>query len=150
LQHCEKDSYPFIHYDFYFSYTFLIQSADSAAATSKYLAEDTSEINKLLTQGYNFAVNGYMDQAMPLALSAQLIAKKTIYLPGICKGMNLQSYILIRQGNYDSSLIILKKALIIGRTLKDSSLQSTSMLYLANAYSNKGNHSTAIEFITRD
>jgi serine phosphatase RsbU (regulator of sigma subunit) len=131
-------------------FAFLTTSAFSQSIHQQQSAStfdaDTSRINKLITQGYNFAVNGYMDQAMPLALSAQLIAKKTGYLAGICKGMNLQSYVLIRQGNYDGSLVILKRALIIGRALKDSTLQSTSLLYLANAYSNKGDHSTAIEF----
>ncbi len=107
---------------------------------------DTAKINKLISQGYTFAVNGYMDQAMPLALSAQLIAKKAVYLTGLCRGMNLQSYVLIRRGNYDSSLVILKRALIIGQALKDSALQSSTLLYFGNAYSNKGDHSTAIEF----
>jgi serine phosphatase RsbU (regulator of sigma subunit) len=107
---------------------------------------DTSKINKLILQGYNFAVNGYMGEAMPLAMLAQLESQKARYLEGMCKGRNLQSYVLIRQGNYDSALVILKNAIIIGKALKDSALQSTSLLYLGNAYSNKGDHSTAIEF----
>lgn len=108
--------------------------------------KDTSKINKILLQGFNFAVNGHTDKAMPIALSAQMLSKKAGYLHGICKGMNLQSYTLIRKGNYDSALVILKKALIIGKALKDSSLQSSSMLYLANAYSSKGDHTTAISY----
>lgn len=120
------------------------QSIQKRSSTT--FTTDTNKINKLITQGFNFAIDGYMDQAMPLALSAQLSAKKAIYPAGVCRGMNLQSYVLIRQGNYDSSLVILKKAILIGQTLKDSALQSSTLLYMGNAYSNKGDHSTAIEF----
>ncbi len=114
--------------------------------SSTSFVNDTSNINKLLVQGYNFAVNGHMDKSIPLALSAQQMSKKIGYLQGVCKSMNLHSYNLIRQGNYDSSLVILKKALIMGQTLKDSALQSITILYLANTYSSKGDHSTAIEY----
>jgi serine phosphatase RsbU (regulator of sigma subunit) len=131
---------------FIFRYASTYSQSTPQKQPSNSFTADTIRINKLIAQGYNFAVNGYMEQAMPLALSAQLNAKKAMYLAGICKGMNLQSYVLIRRGNYDSSLVILKRAIIIGQALKDSALQSTSLLYFGNAYSNKGDHSTAIEF----
>lgn len=125
----------------------VLQSQQTVHTSSSInFSSDTSKINKLLVQGYQFAANGHMDKAMPLALSALQMSKKVGYLHGICKGMNLQSYTMIRQGNFDSSIVLLKKAMIIGKELNDSSLQSSTILYLANAYSSKGDHSTAIEY----
>lgn len=108
--------------------------------------KDTNRINTMLKQGFNYALNGHMDKAMALALKAQVLSQKAGYLQGICKGMNVQSYTLNRQGNFDSALVLLKRALIIGERLNDSALISSSTLYLANAYSSKGDHPTAVGY----
>lgn len=108
--------------------------------------KDTGRINAMLKQGFDFALNGHTDKAMALALRGQVLSQRAGYLQGICKGMNVQSYTLNRQGNYDSALVLLKRALIIGERLNDSSLISSSTLYMANAYSSKGDHPTAIGY----
>lgn len=134
---------------FAFSGDLPIYGQDDGLNPSIQFKKDTAKINLMLQQGFNFALNGHMDKAMSLALNAQTLSRRLNYQKGICKGMNVQSYTLNRQGNYDSALVLLKKALFMGEKLNDSALISSSMLYLANAYSSKGDHPTAIDYYFR-
>lgn len=134
----------------FFCNSFLLHGQTNAAALPPPSDKtNTNKITQLLKQGYDLTVNGYPDKGLSMALAAQTLSKKNNNIIGICKGMNLQSYALIRQGNYDSSLVILKSAMAIGETLKDSSLLSTTILYMANAFSSKGDHPKALEYYFR-
>ncbi len=107
---------------------------------------DTARINALAVKAGEYALVGQLDKALKLSRQVYASSQKIDYTKGICLSLTIEGRVLYRKAKYDSSLLVLNRALELGRQLNDSVLQSMTILNIGNAYSYKGSHTTAIEY----
>jgi serine phosphatase RsbU (regulator of sigma subunit) len=108
--------------------------------------QDTSKINSLARTADGYYLKGQLGEAEKIAHLVESESKKIGYKKGIALSLNIFSRVLYRRGSYDSSIFIGNQALKIGRELKDSILQSSSLISIANANSYMGNYNLAIDY----
>lgn len=107
---------------------------------------DTARINSLARTADSHYLKGQLGEAEKLSRIIETESRKIGYKKGIALSLNVLSRVLYRRGSYDSSIFISNQALKIGRELKDSVLQSSSIISIANANSYMGNNNLAIDY----
>jgi serine phosphatase RsbU (regulator of sigma subunit) len=100
---------------------------------------DTSKINGFIKTANGYMLAGKMDAAMKLAKSATILSEKIHFKKGYAASLNLKGRILYRTANFDSAILLSKKALILAQDLNDSVLLSSAYLNIGNAYFTEGN-----------
>lgn len=116
------------------------------AVVSAFNSEDTSKINSLSRTAESHYLKGQLTEAEKLSRIIESDSRKLGYRKGVALSLNLFSRVLYRRGSYDSSIFIANQALKIGKELKDSVLQSSSLISIANANSYMGNNNLAIDY----
>jgi tetratricopeptide (TPR) repeat protein len=130
-----------------FCFLFIIQPALAGKTVSKNTyANDTSKVNKWIRDASDSMQNGQLRGAMNLADSALNCATNVRYRSGIGISLNLKGRVLYRTASFDSAILLSQKALILGKDLNDSALQSSACLNIGNAYYTKGNDIMASEY----
>jgi serine phosphatase RsbU (regulator of sigma subunit) len=124
--------------------TFDVQDKKPKALTL--LAADTSRINALAKKANDYALVGQLEEAIRFTNLVRAYSTQIGYAKGIAMSFTTEGRVFYRKAKYDSSLFVLNKALTIAKELNDSSLQSSALLNLGNAYSYMGNHTSAIEY----
>lgn len=104
------------------------------------------EIDSLSKKATDQALIGQIDNALVLAKKGYSASVKINYKRGMCMNLNVEGRVLYRKAKYDSSLFILNRTLELAKELNDSSLQSSVLLNIGNAYSYRGSHTSAIEY----
>jgi serine phosphatase RsbU (regulator of sigma subunit) len=107
---------------------------------------DTAKINAIIKKANDYYFRGVMDQALSFANTSESYSKKANYKRGIAQSLNVKSRVLYRKGEYDSSISVSEQSLAIAREIRDSALQSTSLLNLGSAYSYKAYNNQAIDY----
>ena len=107
---------------------------------------DRSQVDTLVKKATQYVLLGQLEKAATLTKEAHATSLHLNYQKGVCMSLTLEGRILYRKAKYDSSLIILNKALVLATQLNDSSLLSAAYLNIGNAYNYKGSHSSGIEY----
>lgn len=107
---------------------------------------DTSIINKCIKNAGDSLQKGQLRAAMIIADSAFKLSTKAKYRSGIGISLNLKGRVYYRTASFDSAILLSKRALIMGKDLNDSALQSSAYLNIGNAYYTKGNDIMAIDY----
>lgn len=112
-------------------------------------SKDTSLVNKLIKNAGDSIQIGQLRASMLLADSALEYSKRIGYRAGIGISLNLKGRVLYRTASFDSAILFSQKALILGKDLNDSALQSSACLNIGNAYYTKGNDIMASNYYFR-
>jgi serine phosphatase RsbU (regulator of sigma subunit) len=143
-----KKSYlSFLFFILLYCYSLAVFSQpDKQQQQPELVAADTAKINAILKKANNYYFKGVMDEAFSFANTSESYSRKANYKKGIAQSLNVKSRVLYRKGEYDSSIAVSERSLIIAKELNDSTLQSTCLLNLGSAYSYKAYNNQAIDY----